>query len=70
MAETQIALTPEEESRIKWEQLLRGKPVVVDDPTPAVEESIEVEDIAIAPDEIEDTPEAVLARLFKSMVKD
>ena len=69
MAETQIELTPEEEARIKWEQLLRGKTVVVDEPVPVVEESTEVQDIAIASEEIEYSPEAVLARLFKSMVK-
>tara|TARA_R110000772_G_scaffold1566_9_gene5378 strand:- start:20841 stop:21050 length:210 start_codon:yes stop_codon:yes gene_type:complete len=67
MAEAQIELTPEEEARIKWEQLLRGKPTVVDEPMP-VEELVELAVEEALPVVIDNGPEAVLARLYKSMV--
>ena len=70
MAETQLELTPEEEARIRWEQVLRGKPVGVVEPAPEMEEVIVVEETIAAPEVIENSPEAVLARLFKSMIKD
>lgn len=67
MAEEQIELTPEEEARIRWEQLLRGKPTVAVEPV--VEESAEVvEEVAKEALVIDNGPEAVLARLYKSMV--
>lgn len=71
MAEVQVELTSEEESRTKWEQLLRGKSVAVNEPVPVEEESAEAVEVVedIVPEVIEDSPEAVLARLFKSMVK-
>jgi hypothetical protein len=70
MAEPQIELTPEEEARIKWESLLLGKTQAVVEPV-IVEEVVEasVEGTTVAPEEIEDSPEAVLSQLFKSMVK-
>jgi hypothetical protein len=72
MAEAQIELTPEEEARIKWEQLLRGKPTVVVDTVPeeeAVEEALEepTEPEVIV---VDNSQEAVLAKLYKSMIKD
>lgn len=70
MAEEQIELTPEEEARLKWEQLLRGKSTVVVETTPIVEESDEVEDVAVEPESVDDSAEAVLARLFKRMKKE
>jgi hypothetical protein len=67
MAEEQIELTPEEEARIRWEQLLRGKPTAAVEPV--VEESAEVvEEVAKEALVIDNGPEAVLARLYKSMV--
>ena len=70
MAEVQVELTSEEESRIKWESLLLGKTQAVVDPAPA-EEAVEVkvEAATVTPEVIEDSPEAVLSQLFKSMVK-
>jgi|LakMenEpi03Aug12_release.lakeMendotaPanAssembly.Ray.scaffolds.fasta_scaffold245892_4 hypothetical protein len=68
MAEEEIELTPEEEARIKWEQLLRGKSTVAVEPEP-VEESAEVVEEAVKePLVIDNGREAVLARLYKSMV--
>jgi hypothetical protein len=68
MAEEEIELTPEEEARIKWEQLLRGKSTVAVEPE-TVEESAEVVDEAVKePLVIDNGREAVLARLYKSMV--
>jgi hypothetical protein len=72
MAEAQIELTPEEEARIKWEQLLRGKPTVVVGTVPeeeAVEEALEepTEPEVIV---VDNSQEAVLAKLYKSMIKD
>jgi hypothetical protein len=68
MAEEEIELTPEEEARIKWEQLLRGKSTVAVEPEP-VEESAEVLEEAVKePLVIDNGREAVLARLYKSMV--
>lgn len=70
MAEEQIELTPEEEARIRWEQLLRGKPTVAVEPVLDEEESVEAEEeeVDLAPVVIDNGPEAVLARLYKSMV--
>jgi hypothetical protein len=68
MVEEQVELTPEEEARIKWEQLLRGKSTVAVEPEP-VEESAEVLEEAVKePLVIDNGREAVLARLYKSMV--
>jgi hypothetical protein len=72
MVEEQVELTPEEEARIKWEQLLRGKPTVVVDTVPeeeAVEEALEepTEPEVIV---VDNSQEAVLAKLYKSMIKD
>jgi hypothetical protein len=68
MAEAEVELTPEEEARIKWEQLLRGKSTVAVEPEP-VEESAEVVEEAVKePLVIDNGREAVLARLYKSMV--
>jgi hypothetical protein len=68
MAEAVVELTPEEEARIKWEQLLRGKSTVAVEPEP-VEESAEVVEEAVKePLVIDNGREAVLARLYKSMV--
>ena len=69
MDEAQVELTPEEEARIKWEQLLRGKPTVVE-PTP-IEEVVEatVKPTIVLRPVIDNSDEAVLARLHKSMKK-
>jgi hypothetical protein len=69
MAEVQVEFTPEDEARIKWQNLLLGKTqAVVDEPAPAVEETIEL--VAVSGAEVvEDSPEAILAQLFKSMKK-
>jgi hypothetical protein len=70
MAEVQVELTPEEEARIKWESLLLGKTQAVVEPAPAEEEITEPEvEGIVAPEIVEDSPEAVLSQLFKSMVK-
>jgi len=69
MAEVQVELTSEEESRSKWESLLLGKTQVVDEPVPAVEEITEVESTEAVLEVVEDSPESVLSQLFKSMVK-
>jgi hypothetical protein len=69
MAEELIDLTPEEVSRLKWEQLLRGKPVVVVESVPEVEEVIVVEEPIAISEVTDDSVEAVLARLHKSMTK-
>jgi hypothetical protein len=54
--------TSEEEVRSKWDQLLRGNTEVVDTPEEeVVEEEVPVE---VVPD---DSSEAVLARLHRSM---
>ena len=70
MAEEEIELTPEDEARIKWEQVLRGKPTVVVDPAPVEEETTEITETEVetAPVVIDNGPEAVLARLYKSIV--
>lgn len=70
MAEEEIELTPEDEARIKWEQVLRGKPTVVIEPVPVEEETTEITETEVetAPVVIDNGPEAVLARLYKSMV--
>lgn len=67
MADAQIELTPEEEARIKWESLLLGKTQAVDEPVLVKEEIAETE-VETAPLVIDNGPEAVLARLHKSMV--
>jgi hypothetical protein len=69
MAEVQVELTSEEESRIKWESLLLGKTQAVVEPVPVEEQITEIEGTVEVPEEIEDSPEAVLSQLFKSMVK-
>ena len=66
MADTQIELTPEEEARIKWEQLLRGKSAVVADTVVVTEEVEEPEEVEVVPEVLDDSAEAVLARLYKS----
>ena len=66
MADTQIELTPEEEARIKWEQLLRGKSAVVVDTVVVTEEVEEPEEVEVVPEVLDDSAEAVLARLYKS----
>ena len=66
MADTQIELTPEEEARIKWEQLLRGKSAVVIDTVVVTEEVEEPEEVEVVPEVLDDSAEAVLARLYKS----
>ena len=66
MAEVQVEFTSEEEARIKWEQLLRGKSIAVDEPALVEEDAKGTEKV---PEVIEDSPEAVLSQLFKSMVK-
>lgn len=70
MTEAQKELTPEEEARIKWESLLLGRTQAVVDAVPAEEVTTEaeVEDTELVPDVIEDSPEATLSQLFKSMV--
>jgi hypothetical protein len=55
--------TSEEEVRSKWDQLLRGNTEVVD--TPEEDAVVEEQPIIIVPD---NSSEAVLARLFKSML--
>lgn len=72
MVEEQVELTPEEEARIKWEQVLRGKPTVVVDTMPDEEA---LEELPTEPTEpeviiVDNSPEAVLAGLYKSMIKD
>lgn len=69
MAEVQVEFTSEEEARIKWENLLLGKTHAVVKPTPATEELIDEPVIEPAIIVMEDSPEAVLSQLFKSMVK-
>jgi hypothetical protein len=66
MADTQVELTPEEEARIKWEQLLRGKSAVVVDTVVVTEEVEEPEEVEVVPEVTDDSSEAVLARLYKS----
>jgi hypothetical protein len=66
MADAEVELTPEEEARIKWEQLLRGKSAVVVDTVVVTEEVDELEEIEAVPEVIDDSAEAVLARLYKS----
>jgi len=71
MAEAQLELTPEEEARIKWESLLLGKTQAVVELTPVIEEpSEEIPDALETVDVPEDSPEAVLARLYMGMIKD
>ena len=65
MDESQVDIDPEAEARTRWEQVLRGKSTVAVDPVP-VEEITEV--VEVAPVVIDNGPEAVLARLYKSMV--
>jgi hypothetical protein len=61
MSDIQVETT-EEEVRSKWDQLLRGNTEVVDTPE---EELVEEEaPVVIVPD---NSSEAVLARLFRSM---
>lgn len=61
MSETQVG-TAEEEVRSKWDQLLRGNTEVVDTPE---EEPVEEEaPVVVVTD---DSSEAVLARLHRSM---
>jgi len=61
MSDTQVE-TSEDEVRSKWDQLLRGNTEVVDTPE---EEVVEEEvPVVIVPD---DSSEAVLARLHRSM---
>ena len=73
MAEEELELTPEEEARIKWEQVLRGKPAVVVEPVLVEEETTEemllelTEPVVIV---VDNSPEAVLAKLYKSMIKE
>lgn len=69
MAEVQSELTPEEEARIKWEQLLQGKSVAADDSVPA-EDLVETMPSEPVLDVVDNSPEAVLAKLYKSMIKD
>ena len=68
MAEAEVELTPEEEARIKWEQLLRGKSTVAVEPEPVEESADVVEEAVKEPLVIDNGREAVLARLYKSMV--
>jgi len=76
MTEVQAEFTPEEEARIKWKDLLLGTTQVVVETAP-VEEQIaeaEVKDTVVAPKVVapeveEDSPEAVLSQLYKSMLK-
>jgi hypothetical protein len=68
MAEAEVELTPEEEARIKWEQLLRGKSTVAVEPEPVEESAEVVEETVKEPLVIDNGREAVLARLYKSMV--
>lgn len=68
MAEVQVEITPEEEARIKWQNLLLGKSQAVVEPDPVIEEPSE--EIPTALEEVaEDSPEAVLSQLYKSMLK-
>ena len=71
MAEVQEEFTPEEEARIKWKNLLLGKTEAVVEPAPVEEEiaETEVESTVVVPEVIEDSPEAVLSQLYKSMLK-
>jgi len=66
MAEAQIELTPEEEARIKWQSVLLGKTQAVVEPVLVEEELTETEETA--PLVLDNGPEAVLARLHKSMM--
>ena len=70
MAETQIELTPEEESRLRWENLLLGKAQavvesisVIDEPNEEIPPALETIEV------VEDSPEAILSQLYKSMLK-
>lgn len=69
MDETQVDIDPEAEARTRWEQVLRGKSTVAVEPVP-VEEITEITETEVetAPVVIDNGPEAVLARLYKSMV--
>jgi hypothetical protein len=69
MAEEQIEISPEEEARLRWEQVLRGKSTTVVETVAIIEESNVVEDVAVEPESIDDSPEAVLARLYKDTAK-
>jgi len=70
MAEVQVEFTPEEEARIKWQNLLLGKTQAVVEPDPVIEEPIEeIPDALETVDVPEDSPEAVLSQLYKSMIK-
>lgn len=68
MAEAQIELTPEEEARIKWQSVLLGKTQAVVEPVLVEEELTETEEEETAPLVLDNGPEAVLARLHKSML--
>jgi len=69
MAEAQVEFTPEEEARIKWENLLLGKSQAAGKPTLAEEELVDEPVVEPAVPVIEESPEAVLSQLYKSMLK-
>jgi hypothetical protein len=68
MTDVQTEIEVEIETKNKWDQLLRGTTQAVVEPDPVVEEISESEE-EISVEITEDSPEAVLAQLYKSMIK-